>query len=211
LEAQKESVITEELKKNQKRADEILEKKIREEKAATLKLTREAAAAEREADAQQKEQKEDLEKRLKDILDLKKRIAASDAIGADRSLFFQYKTNPEGMAQLDREAKSIEKILQQLEDAEAKTRGERVKGMLDNVKKLNVDLAGKTTETINSALKGVSGKIDINVKNPLEKDITDALARTNWPSELRALGEFVLKFIIAKARDERIPLVVSTL
>lgn len=44
----------------------------------------------------------------------------------------------------------------------------------------------------------------------LKEEITDYLAATNWPAELQALGEFLLGFIIAKSRNERIPLTVST-
>jgi hypothetical protein len=61
-----------------------------------------------------------------------------------------------------------------------------------------------------SGLKGGKVQVDLTTKeSKIEKDMKTFLAAVNWPAEFRAMGEYLLKFILSLARGERIPLTVS--
>jgi hypothetical protein len=42
------------------------------------------------------------------------------------------------------------------------------------------------------------------------QDMERFLKSINWPSELQALGEFMLSWILAKAQGEDVPLAITT-
>lgn len=104
----------------------------------------------------------------------------------------------------EKEGREKEKQASEFEKLQKKQRDEAIK-TAEQIRKEN-----EKNALIGKALKAEKLSIDVNVKTPFEQDITETLARTNWPAELQGLGEFLLRWIIAKARGERIPLVVST-
>lgn len=61
----------------------------------------------------------------------------------------------------------------------------------------------------------VQDKIRVSITDELRggsirQEIQHFLANTNWPAELQALGEFLLGFILLKARGENLPLAITT-
>lgn len=68
----------------------------------------------------------------------------------------------------------------------------------------------KAADEIRRKLQFKATIIDESRSKSMLDQVRDYLAATNWPAELQALGEFLLSFILLKARGERLPLAITT-
>ena len=71
--------------------------------------------------------------------------------------------------------------------------------------------AEELRDKIKKAIGGdLSITADVGKGTGLEEEIKSYLASVNWPSEFRAMGEFLLNFVLQKARGERVPFALIT-
>ena len=191
----------EEAWKRQKKEDEAADKKaIAKELADQKKAEREAIAAEKKAEREAIAERAKAEREA--IAQAKKEVDAemkrADAIEKESKM--NWADRREAVAK--REA------------AEAKAEADKIKkqALLDEkLAKLGLDAEKKkNTPDVEKKLKEDREKEIEKAKIERDKVIADQWMNVNWPEEFQALGEFLFRWTLAKARDEDVPLAIIT-
>ena len=114
-----------------------------------------------------------------------------------------------GKEALTAELKSVEELI-----AHIRSKGgswsslSGLKADADAIRKKLAEINGEAKE-INEET-GTALTIKTEGKTGLRAEIDAYLSSANWPAEFQALGQFLLGFVIAKARGEKLPLILTT-